>query len=155
MKKIILLLLGIVFTACTSTKTLESKKALDYDKLLVNYSSNGCFHHINYQFSFVKNKVLASEKIAQWKKDWNSEDAFNELGSLTLSDLDMKGLDNLLDFYKTNKKTGCTTKNHIEYKYFKAGKLIKSTEYLDASCTNDTSLFTFPELANRLKLKNK
>ena len=147
--------MSIVFLACTSTKNLEAEKALNYVKMIVNYSSNGCFHHTNYQFSFVKNKVLVSEQIARWKQDADNKNTFNELGSLKLSDLDMKGLDNLLAFYKTNKETGCTTHNQIEYKYFKAGKLIKSTEYLDASCTNDTSLFTFPELANRLKLKNK
>jgi hypothetical protein len=80
-----------------------------------------------------------------------SVEARRELGSVSLSQADLDGLDALLKFYRTNSLTGCTTKDKISISHVRAGKVIATEDFVDASCRSRRvkGVLTIPALLAR------
>lgn len=132
------------------------------DTIRVIFTSSGCFHNETYEFDFQRASSVTA-KVTTIEYSWNEAKQRNEeakratLGTVTLSDAEIAGIDRLFTFYRSNKDKGCTTVNHITATQM-SGKTVKATEsFTDASCaTYDMKNLTLlPSIAEKLKPKTK
>jgi len=77
------------------------------------------------------------------------------LGHLPLTDSDLKGLDELLRFYRSSPRGGCTTTDTITISQVRDGKTIATEQFTDGSCSTYQmkGVTTLPELVHRLEKK--
>src|SRR5215831_18850340 len=90
------------------------------DILQMRYTSGGCFHFFTYDLTFTRsNNPVVSIAAIRLELDGPEPKARyrdaerRELGKITLPSGDLARLDVLLNFYRTNTVTGCTTHDGI------------------------------------------
>lgn len=141
------LLSMLALTAC-ATKTTPNLFTSN-EHMVVNYSSQGCFHHSSNVLVFHENNVTIYETRNQWKQ----KVAKAKMGTLALTINDKKRLNNLFAYYDGKLETGCTSIDNIEIKRYKKEKLISSKNIKDASCDLDRKegVLSFRELISRVE----
>ncbi len=127
------------------------------DSLEIRFTSRGCFHFYTYDFVFRHASVSVASVTQQWskKKQQYIETSREMLGQVQLTDADIKRLDELLRFYRSQRDNGCTTVDTITFSQLRDGKTIATEQFVDGSCSIDTtnSFATLPEIARRLEKK--
>ncbi len=132
------------------------------DSIHVTFTSSGCFHYRTYEFDFQRAETTTA-KVTQVEHRWNEakkrkeEDKRTPLGTVTLSDAEIAGIDLLFTFYRSNKVDGCTTVDRITASQT-SGKVVKATEsFTDGSCATYEmkKLTRLPSIAAKLKPKSK
>ena len=130
------------------------------EKVEVEFSSAGCFHHhIDfYEFTGIpENKVeVTFFKGKRWPEEGNQQN-LEKMGQLKLKKEELKQLDKLIMFYQSEPEGGCTTIEHIKLKLIRKGKVVVEKEYRDASCATYRmeDLMTFGYLKLRIEENNK
>lgn len=110
------------------------------DSIHVTFTSTGCFHFETYEFDFRRSATM-SVQVTQVELRWNEAQERHEevkripLGTVTLSDGEVAGLDRLFTFYRSIiRRAGCTTVDHITAAR-KSGGAVQATEsFTDATC---------------------
>jgi hypothetical protein len=137
------------------------------DRIHVHFRSVGCYHNVAYTFDFERG-ARATVRIKSLGRAWSPVTPDFEtqiphlLGTLTLSARDLRGLDNLVQFYRTHPDGFCSTAEDITIKYpqyfeDRPEPVIVTERYTDLSCDNFRlpGLTTFPSLAQRLERRGK
>lgn len=127
------------------------------DTLQMRFTSKGCFHSYTYDVTFTR-KVKPTASVTAVTLEWVGPGATyrdgkrRELGTLSLTESDLAGLDALLAFYRSNTNRNCTTKDSIKITWVRDGKVIATEEFTDPSCDADDlkGVLTIPSLAQRL-----
>ena len=126
------------------------------------FTSSGCFHYVTYEFDF-QHAAAFTTKVTQIEHRWNEAKKRQEeakripLGTVTLSEAEIAGLDRLFTFYRSKKPGGCTTVDQITSTQ-KSSDVVKATEsFTDGTCaTYDMKNLTLlPSIAAKLKPKTK
>ncbi len=129
------------------------------EKVEVEFSSAGCFHHETGFFEFTgtqNNKVEVALFESLWPKEpdkpiWERSKG-EKSGELELTPAELKQLDRLIGLYQDKPKGWCTTK----LKLLREGKVVREKAYEDASCAIlfDREM-TFEFLKQRIEENNK
>src|SRR5262249_5736338 len=130
------------------------------DTLKVRYTSTGCFHFCDYEFTFRRDATTTVSVVSVLRK-WSERDpddadkSREKLGQIQLNAADLAGLDELLRFYRSKPSGFCTTRDNITISQVQDGKIIATERFQDNSCeTRETNrITTLPELARRLEKK--
>jgi len=152
--KTITLFLSILFITACSTKRVAPNLFATGERIVVTYSSEGCFHHTSNILIFHENNVT----IYKTKNQWNQKTDKTEMGTLTLTKKDKEGLNRLFAYYSEKSHDGWYTNvDNIEIKRYKNEKLISSKKITDASCSlyQRKDILSFPELIERVEKKKK
>jgi hypothetical protein len=132
------------------------------DSIVVTFTSSGCFHHYAYEFHFQHGRGF-TVSVMQIEQRWNEAQKREEtaklilLGTTTLSEAEMAGLDRLFAYYRSMKRGGCTTVDQITATH-KSGDTAKASEsFTDATGkTPDMEGVTrFPSIIAKFKPKTK
>lgn len=128
------------------------------DSVQVTFTSSGCFHHKTYEFTFHKDATLTAT-VTQTEHGRGPSQVGQPvaLGTASLSDSEIAGLDRLFAFYRSKHPGGCTTVDTITAVQ-KSGDTVKASEsFVDGSCaTYDAKdLTSLPSIAARLAGKAK
>jgi hypothetical protein len=137
------------------------------DRIHVHFRSDGCLHNVAYSFDFERG-ARTTVRIASLGRAWspitpNFDDQVPHfLGTLTLSQRDIRGLDNLVNFYRGHPDGYCSTAEHIAFEYpqyVEEGHdpRVVTERYTDLSCDNLRlpGLTTLPSLARRLERRDE
>ena len=129
------------------------------DILQMRYTSTGCFHFFTYDLTFTRSNNPAVS-IAAIRLELDGPDPKaryrdaerRELGKIMLSGGDLAGLEVLLNFYRTNTVTGCTTRDGIGISQVRDGKVIATEKFTDGSCGTRyvNGLLSIQEIIQRL-----
>ena len=138
MKKLLTLSLLLLLTACSQTKP-SAQKNLIYPEILkpnesivVNYDSQGCFHHRSNILIFKKDSVTVYKNINRQKQ---KHDKKKKIGTVKLTSSDQERLKALFQhYYQGETKGSCTTKEEIEMKYYIDKTLTSSKKVIDSPC---------------------
>jgi hypothetical protein len=135
------------------------------DRISVRFGTIGCFHSGAYGFEFERG-TANTVRVSSLSRTWSAaKNAFRyhtpkPLGTLTLTQRDLSGLDRLIRFYRTHPNGACTTSDDIIIEHFwrslgPTAPPIASEHYLDLSCAaaDLPGVTTFPALAERLQRK--
>jgi hypothetical protein len=127
------------------------------EEIQVDFKSTGCFHSLTYELSFQRatNVIVSVTNIEyEWSPERHIITATNrvQLGQLTLGEADLAGLDQLLRFYRSRRRGGCTTQDAIAVSWRRDGKILATEQFTDETCAtyNMTNLVTIPALVQRL-----
>src|SRR4051812_28345602 len=77
-----------------------------HDHFTVGYTSQGCFHYYAYRFEFERRDRVQVRISKLWKPR-------HHLGTVTLSDEDLAGLDRLVAYYRSHPDGACTMNDGI------------------------------------------
>jgi len=151
-KKIIFSSIITLLISSCATKTTPNLFTSN-EHMVVNYSSEGCFHHTSNVLVFHENNVTIYTTMNQW----NQKIARTKMGTLTLSQEDKERLNKLFTYYDGELQGGCTTRDTIEIKRYRKEQLVSTKKLVDASCGEygNNNELGFRELVYRLKNKNK
>lgn len=139
MNSILSLLIGIIlFSSLNARGEISFSKLAKGDVIKVTYKSVGCFHNEEHVLEFRRSdsaSVKVSQVVSNYDKDYKLIASENvEIGSLKLSDKDLSKLETLFAFYRKNKESGCTTRDHIKIVLLNGEKVESVEEYKDESC---------------------
>ena len=132
------------------------------DSIHVTFTSTGCFHYETYEFDFQR-AATVTVKVTQVEHRWNEAKKRQEeakrtsLGTVTISEAEIAGIERLFTFYRSKKDGGCTTVDRITA-IQTSGKAVKATEsFTDETCaTYDMKNLTrLPSIAAKLKPKTE
>ena len=118
-----------------------------HQSLVIRYESVGCFHHFVYRFEFTENHVIIYDlgfgEPGHRKK---------KIGKFVLNDEDLIKLDRLFAYYAEIPEGGCTTIDTIKFTERDGSRRLRSTTYVDASCTTTDrpGMLSLSRLAFRL-----
>jgi len=150
-RKISIIFAILLITACNQQReqtkeVLSPKKLKANESLVVNFTSEGCFHNQSNLFVFQDNNVTIYDTSSKKKR----------LGTVILTSTDKEGLKDLFSYYNSDLKGDCTTQETIEIKQYKAEKLISSKKIIDGTCGRHQRgvYMSFYELLERVKEKS-
>ena len=112
------------------------------DSIHVTFTTTGCFHHATWEFDFQRAEKT-SAVITLLEQHWDEaakRQVTNKripLGTVTLSNRELAGLDRLLAFYRSNQPGGCTTVDRITVTQKSGEREIATESYTDATCATD------------------
>jgi len=136
-----LIALTQVPSAATAVEKVATFSALPKgDELEIVFQSNGCFHSTQYALTFRHEKRTGQLEVVITQIKPAAKDAapgtyINAV--LEVAHEDVKGLDQLLVFYRSKPPGGCTTIDQISIKQHRDGKIIAQEEFTDGSCAVD------------------
>jgi len=119
------------------------------DHITVGYTSQGCFHYLAYRFQFERRDKVQVRITTLWKPR-------RYLGTVTLSDEDLAGLDRLISYYRTHPEGECTTNDGVDITYRRTSYGVTyglaEEKYNDMSCQVDETkgVLSLRELAHRV-----
>jgi hypothetical protein len=163
-------LLCLALAGCASTRSRKNagnvfSELRSGDRISVRFGTIGCFHSAAYGFDFERG-TATSVRVSALSRTWSAaKNAFQyhspkPLGTLSLTQRDLSGLDRLIRFYRTHPQGACTTSDDIIIEHFRsslgpAAPPIALEHYLDLSCAADDlpGVITFSALAQRLQSK--
>ena len=157
MKKLLTLSLLLLLTACSQTQPSAQKDVIYPEKLnpndsiVVNYDSQGCFHHHSNVLVFKKDSVTVYDKLNQWNQKYTEK---KKVGTIKLNSFDQSRLRSLFGYYERDLKGKCTTQDNIEINYYIDKTLISSKKIVDGTCgveapERETSFSEFIERARK------
>ena len=149
-------ILLLIYSSIAGAADAPSVKNLGANEsLVVDYSTSGCFHSAQSIFIFTSGKVsiYSVERKSPEDKMEDAELNKKHLGDVELSDDEITRLDALFKFYADGPGGGCTTVDHIAVSAQKDGKVLKTYDFTDGSCTtfNKNTILTLGELMGRVK----
>ena len=144
-------IIPLLISSCATKRT--SNLFTPNVHMVVNYSSEGCFHHTSNILVFHENNVTIYTTMNQW----NQKIAKTKMGTLILSKEDKERLNKLFTYYDGELQGGCTTRDTIEIKRYRQEQLVSTKKLVDASCGKygKNNELGFRELVYRLEQKNK
>jgi len=155
--RVVALALALVWmnvAASAAEKLTPFAKLPATDELQVRFASSGCFHSTTHEFTF-RRGATSTVAVASVKAEWSDAKHKDreELGQVALSDSDLKGLDELLRFYRSNPRGGCTTIDRITISRVRNGKTLATEEFTDGSCSTYQlkGVTTLSEIVRRLE----
>jgi hypothetical protein len=104
------------------------------DEIRVVYQSQGCFGGATLELLF-KNGTNFTATISYLSGPWRTNKSL--VGNVSLSEADLRGLDKLLRFYRSNPGGGCTTVDEIEITHLRQKKILAFEHFTDRSCRNE------------------
>ena len=109
----------------------------------VTFASSGCFHQSSDSFTITSHAIGLTGKGRKAKRP-----------RLALKPSEIKKLDALLKFYAAGPANGCTTVDSITLKHVKAGKILQTYQYTDASCSTHRkkNVLTFHAIMQRMEI---
>ena len=157
MKKLLTLSLLLLLTACSQTQPSAEQEVISLEKLnpndsiVVNYDSQGCFHHRSNVLVFKKDSVTVYDKINQWNKKYAKK---KKVGTVKLNSFDQSRLRSLFHYYERDLKGECTSQDTIEINHYTDKTLISSKKIVDGACGVEsrervTSFYEFVERARQ------
>ena len=169
MRILFLALLASLFVGCASVPPPEKlfSQLQPGDRIHVHFRSIGCLHNVAYTFDFERG-ARTTVRIASLGRAWSpltpdfDTQSPHLLGTLTLSPRDIRGLDRLVQFYRTHPDGFCSTAEEITIKYptyrnDHSDAVILTERYTDLSCDSYhlPGLTTLPSLAQRLERRSE
>jgi hypothetical protein len=157
LKQLLTLSLLLLLTACSKTKPSAQKDVIYPERLkpnesiVVNYDSQGCFHHRSNVLVFNKESVTVYKNINQRNQKYDKK---KKIGTVKLTSSDQARLKALFQYYYQGEEKGnCTTKEEIEMKYYIDKTLISSKKVIDSPCDRlrPKNLTRFDEFVIRAK----
>ena len=120
------------------------------DSIHVTFTSSGCFHHQTYEFDFQRAGTVTA-KVSR------VEGRRIPIGTVTLSETEIAGLDRLLKFYRSWHIGGCTTVDSIILTQTSCNTVKATESYTDRTCAtyNMKNLTLFYSIVAKLKPKTK
>jgi len=157
MKKLLTLSLLLLLTACSQTKpsalkdVIYPEKLNPNDSIVVNYDSQGCFHHRSNVLVFKKDSVTIYDNINEWNQKYAEK---KKVGTVKLTSSDQARLKSLFHYYQGELKGKCTTQDNIEINHYIDKTLISSKKIVDGTCGVEapervTSFYEFVERARK------
>lgn len=149
-------------TANAADKVITLSNMAEGDELFVKLVESGCFHHSAYEFTFRRGKSFTVE-IAQIEEERPRPDKEYErissqrIGDLALTDAEIKKLDQMLTYYRSDPRGASTNSREIWLTPRRAGE-VSATEYLrDSSSTeeNRTSRASLMDLIGRARVRRE
>ena len=137
LKKLFTISLLLFLTACSQTQPSAQKdiiypeKLNPNDSIVVNYDSQGCFHHRSNILVFKKNRVIVYDIINKWNQKYTKK---KKVGTVKLNSFDQSRLKSLFRYYEGDLKGNCTTQEELEIKYYIDKTLISSNKVVDGTC---------------------
>lgn len=119
------------------------------DQLVVDYRSTGCFHRISYRFVVRGPQPLEVEIFGESDR---SGIADKHLGTVKLTESEVRRLDAGIAFYRSDPPGGCTTEDVFRLVWNRDGAAEEEILY-DATCQRysiDDWVMRFTDLVNRL-----
>lgn len=132
------------------------------DTLQVRLNSSGCFHYYTYDFTFQRgatNHASVASLLTEPRAFGNKrrDKSRKELGRVSLSEEDLKGLDASLEYYRSKPTGGCTTVVRVSISQVRNGRILATENFVDGSCgthrftpSNGHQFVTFHGLLKRL-----
>ena len=135
--------LAAVAIASQAAKGVRDFASLKTDETMeVEFESSGCFNHDLYSFKFHRGN---HPQVTIYNK------SRGHLGTIPITDADLKALDATLSFYRKNKGSGCTTTDKIVLKRISKTS-VSEEEFTDSSCDllSREHPEHFPDVARRV-----
>ena len=107
MKKLFILSLLLLITACNQNRHLSEKNVVyparlsPNNSIVVNYDSDGCFQHYSNVLLFKKDSVTVYDKIDQWNQKYAKKKKVVDASCGTISP---KSLGSFLEFIERARK---------------------------------------------------
>jgi hypothetical protein len=121
--------MATVLAAAPSDQSIIFSRLEEHDTVQVEFESQGCFNHSIWSLRFErKDGLLVSIHPFSKKKRQPSS-------VIKLTEDEVKGLDQLLKFYRSNHANGCTTVDSITLTLYRGIKPMRQEKYTDASCS--------------------
>ena len=116
------------------------------DEIRLIYKTQGCFGGGTCELLF-ENRTNVSATF--WYFQGPSEATKVLGGSISLSEADLRGLDKLLWFYRSNPGGDCTTVDEIKVTHLRKKEILATEQFTDRSCSH---LFSRPEVEGVLTI---
>jgi hypothetical protein len=157
-----LLLVVGTFTSFASERVATFSALPRGDKMVVHYTSTGCFHFSSYEFTYAPDGE-GSFEVEELHMEWSKakyaqvERSRNFLGRVSLENGEAKKLDALIEFYRQNTDHSCTTVDSIRLSQIRNGRVVAEESFVDGSCAAmmRPELLTFGQMAYALKKAGK
>lgn len=149
----------IVAISCLLSHAIAADKVANFSSLPageMTFSTGGCFHFARYELKFRRSpdaNLNVVQVLYEWSEKSKSIVATNRvnLGDLKLSKADVRGLDNLLQFYRSSPHGRCTTVETLSIAQRHEGKVTAKEKFTDPSCSYEKKgLMRITDLVRRL-----
>jgi hypothetical protein len=124
-----------------AAEVIDFSKLPQGDTIRVEYRSAGCFHFCTNTLEFVRSRSTRVTLLT------NSSPAQNS-ATLPLTPEEVRGLDQLLEFYRQPRPGGCTTVDTIVFTRLRGNSVVATETFTDASCIVGRS--TAPEVTKSI-----
>lgn len=157
MKHILYILVAFVLSGCFLPATeAPSVRSLEGDQTLaVRFTSVGCFHGFTDIIILTKGEASIYSIETNWSEEKKEpiEVGRKHLGTVKLTDEDVSKLDALFTFYASKPLGGCTTSEQINVSLMDGDEVLKTYEFVDATCStyDMESVLTFGALKAKLE----
>lgn len=101
------------------------------DEIRLVCKTQGCFGGETFELLF---KHGTNFSATLWYLSGPAEATKVFAGSVSLSDADLRGLDKLLWFYRSNPGGGCTTVDRINISHMRNKEILATEQFTDGSC---------------------
>ena len=128
LSKAFLSLLPLCFLlGCNETVPISFEAINPGEKISVQFSSSGCFHHKEFQLWFEG----TSTGEVNLKTDASAD---HGRAPVLLHSSDLKSLNHLLALYRSVREGRCTTEETITVTKYAAGQAVSEEKYLNKTC---------------------
>ena len=144
MKKLIIIFVVVLSILHSEVKIVIPEQFTKNERMVVMYSSVGCFHSVSNILVFDEKAVTVYETINK------------KIGTFVLTTNDKKRLNKLLSYYdKDRPKKWCATDYTIKVSHYKWESLLYSKEFFDSSCNlgSNFDVLSFEEIITRASQK--
>ena len=132
------------------------------DRIVVRYSSTGCFHFFTFEFSYspVGNGSFDVHELQmEWSKAKQAhvERSRRYLGRVSLEKNEASKLDALIAYYREPQEFICSTVDEIHLSQIRRGRVVAEESFSDSSCAQmmQRDLLTFGAMAFTLRKANE
>lgn len=139
----IIALLFACISAIANAETLKVSTLENNEEIRIEFASRGCFHSTKF-FYVLRGGSAKVLDISEVKFQWDAEkkkmvdSGIVPIGTVSLQVEDANGLDHLFSFYRMKSDGGCTTTDHLNVEYVRAGQTIGKEEFTDSTCASST-----------------
>jgi hypothetical protein len=105
----------------------------EQESMLIDYHTRGCFHEARYGFRF-SGAALNQVEIFSLPSE-NNDAPRQRIGTLELTKADLRGINSLLNFYRSGPRGNCSKIDTIKITWHRDGKEIATESFTDSSCS--------------------
>ncbi len=130
--------LGVTPLQVDESQELRFSELKQGESIAIDFVSSGCFHHEHYELVFRRDRelqVTIREAQIVWEGNKVASESFRLLKSRNLNDQEAKGLDALLEFYRSKPRAAFTTIDTITVSHSHPAGDLTIEKFTDASGT--------------------
>jgi hypothetical protein len=113
-------------------RRIELERLAPGDQVAVHFQSQGCFHRIN--GDFILTRTEAGLAVEVQRANGNLAPGWHLVTRRTLEITEVRGLDRLLAFYRSDRPSGCTTVERVTFRVLRGNLQGTEERYRDGSC---------------------